>query len=371
MYERQFTQKSSASARSAGVRETDGLEERDSFRLSDPARPQAANVPEWSEISAIAGAGQSMMNHSQVSHSTAHQGHLGAKQQSSSQQQTRTRESLSNRSHASSSSSRHVSTGGQSQKAPSQALSKHHVGTDRQGGTHRVYDAFRDNPAALDGTKLSLVSATPAITTLSLSEQVDTGGTDTEHTSNSLNRLPANRNRHLMPPQLQKVQVLYVSNNALTSLRGLGEFRAGEYVCVYVCVCLALSFITFSAPYHITITLTMTCIHTYIHNFLFPNNVIIIITYISVRNASLSNNQIDQLEELSHLSLLPLLEKLSLQGNPVVNMPFYRTIVLSHCPSLILLDGVRVSAAERRGNQADKRGAGEWECMCVYECMSV
>ncbi len=71
-----------------------------------------------------------------------------------------------------------------------------------------------------------------------------------------------------------------------------------------------------------------------------------------VKSLSLSNNSIRYLYTLFPLSSLSLLEKLSLEGNIVTHMPYYREIVIGLCStesncSLDILDSIRISSEER------------------------
>jgi Leucine-rich repeat (LRR) protein len=75
----------------------------------------------------------------------------------------------------------------------------------------------------------------------------------------------------------------------------------------------------------------------------------------NVQSISLTNNLIRYLSELRALGRLRHLEKLSLEGNVVTSMPFYRQYVLALCPRLRSLDGVKVSGEERAGARAASR----------------
>jgi Leucine-rich repeat (LRR) protein len=75
----------------------------------------------------------------------------------------------------------------------------------------------------------------------------------------------------------------------------------------------------------------------------------------SAQSISLTNNLIRYLSELRALGRLRHLEKLSLEGNVVTSMPFYRQYVLALCPRLRSLDGVKVSGEERAGARAASR----------------
>ncbi|RYG60068.1 hypothetical protein EON64_19615 [archaeon] len=92
----------------------------------------------------------------------------------------------------------------------------------------------------------------------------------------------------------------------------------------------------------------------------FPNNLAIAIRSLLVSNnaltsvegveqfanldtLSVSNNLIRYMEDLAGLRSLSHLKKLSLQGNPVAKLPFYRDFVITLCPTLEVLDGLRIS----------------------------
>jgi len=66
-----------------------------------------------------------------------------------------------------------------------------------------------------------------------------------------------------------------------------------------------------------------------------------------VVNVSISHNLIRYLDDLAPLVHLKNLEKLSLEGNVVTAVPYYRDHVISLCKSLQTLDGVRISSTER------------------------
>jgi Leucine-rich repeat (LRR) protein len=57
---------------------------------------------------------------------------------------------------------------------------------------------------------------------------------------------------------------------------------------------------------------------------------------------SLANNNIRFVDQLSVLSLLKNLRKVSLEGNAVTRMPFYREILLRNCVYVTHLDGVQI-----------------------------
>lgn len=57
--------------------------------------------------------------------------------------------------------------------------------------------------------------------------------------------------------------------------------------------------------------------------------------------------QIDDVEQLEHLSTCPLLMELNLDGNPLSSIKQYRRIVVSRVPQVETLDDVDVTAAEK------------------------
>jgi hypothetical protein len=67
-----------------------------------------------------------------------------------------------------------------------------------------------------------------------------------------------------------------------------------------------------------------------------------------LRVLSLMNNSIRYLENLQPLGKLKCLETLSLDGNIVSRMPFYREHVISLCSMLQMLDSVKVTAPDRK-----------------------
>lgn len=67
-----------------------------------------------------------------------------------------------------------------------------------------------------------------------------------------------------------------------------------------------------------------------------------------LRSLSMANNLVRYLGQLEILGDMEVLEKLSLEGNPVSNMPFYRACVLHLCPNLGLLDGKKVTIEDRK-----------------------
>jgi len=122
-----------------------------------------------------------------------------------------------------------------------------------------------NNSASSDGSKLSLVNCN--IT--------------------SIDKIPAHVSL--------KVRTLFLSNNNLTSLDGIGQF----------------------------------------------GNAVIV---------SAAHNLIRFLDDLSSLSALQHLEKVSLEGNVVVSMPYYREYIVAMCPRLQSLDGVKVTEGERESS---------------------
>ena len=88
-----------------------------------------------------------------------------------------------------------------------------------------------------------------------------------------------------------------------------------------------------------------------VHTLYLSNNNIISLNGVTqfreLRNLSLGNNSIRYLGQLKVLGELKNLEKLSLDGNTVVSMPFYRLSVVGLCRHLVQLDGVHVSPEER------------------------
>ena len=167
MYGKQFNQKKGSG--DATSRTVDGLDEA-SFRLiTDPPRHHAPGMPEWNESAII---GQQSISQSQVSQS--HATHIRQQQQSSSSSQMRPRgyqSSSIEQPVASSSSSRHLATHSRSSGRDRAKHQNSFVST-----AYSVHDAFEANPAALssDGSKLSIVSITPAINTLALSDLAET-----------------------------------------------------------------------------------------------------------------------------------------------------------------------------------------------------
>lgn len=79
--------------------------------------------------------------------------------------------------------------------------------------------------------------------------------------------------------------------------------------------------------------------------------------FVNAKTVSYANNVIRYLHDLVYLSDLKHMEKLSLDGNIVVHMPYYRQFVLAICPQLEFLDGVRVSATEKQAADVHRRKA--------------
>ncbi|KAJ1429343.1 hypothetical protein B484DRAFT_329008, partial [Ochromonadaceae sp. CCMP2298] len=63
--------------------------------------------------------------------------------------------------------------------------------------------------------------------------------------------------------------------------------------------------------------------------------------------ASFTNNFIRYLDELQPLSRLRRLQKTSFNGNVVTKMPYYREHVVTLCPELASLDGIKVTQEDR------------------------
>jgi hypothetical protein len=99
---------------------------------------------------------------------------------------------------------------------------------------------------------------------------------------------------------LQKVQTLYLSNNSISSLNGIEQFT-------------------------------------------------------NLRSLSVTNNLIRYLSHLRALTLNEQLERVSLEGNIVTGMPFYRQYVIGLCPHLVMLDGVNVTVEERASARSSSR----------------
>jgi hypothetical protein len=74
--------------------------------------------------------------------------------------------------------------------------------------------------------------------------------------------------------------------------------------------------------------------------------------FCNLKTASLMNNDIRYLEELQPLSRLPALEILSLEGNIVSKMPYYRDHVITLCKALKKLDDQAVTRTGRADTAA-------------------
>ena len=70
--------------------------------------------------------------------------------------------------------------------------------------------------------------------------------------------------------------------------------------------------------------------------------------FVNVRQVSFANNFIKYLSDLRSLGLLPHLEKISLEGNVVTGMPFYRQYLIGLCANLTSVDGINVTPDERK-----------------------
>lgn len=97
-----------------------------------------------------------------------------------------------------------------------------------------------------------------------------------------------------------KVQTLYLSNNHVTSIEGIQQFT-------------------------------------------------------QLRSLSVANNLLRYLNSLRALASIEQLERISLEGNVVTGMPFYRQYVIGLCPKLLTLDGANVTTEERNGSKSSIR----------------
>lgn len=79
--------------------------------------------------------------------------------------------------------------------------------------------------------------------------------------------------------------------------------------------------------------------------------------FVNVRCLSCGHNLIRYIGELQYLRNLRELEKVSLDGNVVTSMPYYREYILLLCPKVEVIDGVKVSSQERLSSQASARKA--------------
>jgi Leucine-rich repeat (LRR) protein len=68
----------------------------------------------------------------------------------------------------------------------------------------------------------------------------------------------------------------------------------------------------------------------------------------SLRSLSIASNCLAELSELERLSSLRSLVELNAFGNALCKKPNYRTMALVHCPTLQVIDGEEVIAAERQ-----------------------
>lgn len=74
-----------------------------------------------------------------------------------------------------------------------------------------------------------------------------------------------------------------------------------------------------------------------------------------LQNLSVTNNLIRYLSDLRSIALNKQLEKISLEGNVVTGMPFYRQYVVGLCPRLLVLDGTNVTTDERSSSKSTTR----------------
>lgn len=74
-----------------------------------------------------------------------------------------------------------------------------------------------------------------------------------------------------------------------------------------------------------------------------------------LKSLSVANNLIRYVSSLRSLMMNQHLERISLEGNTVTGMPFYRQHVIGLCPRLIALDGINVTAEERNADRATGR----------------
>ena len=77
--------------------------------------------------------------------------------------------------------------------------------------------------------------------------------------------------------------------------------------------------------------------------------------FASLRSLSAANNLIRYLSSLRSLASIEQLERVSLEGNVVTNMPFYRQYLVGLCPRLLALDGINVTTEERIGARSSSR----------------
>ena len=69
-----------------------------------------------------------------------------------------------------------------------------------------------------------------------------------------------------------------------------------------------------------------------------------------LKSLSVANNLIRYVGSLRSLMMNQHLERISLEGNIVTGMPFYRQHVIGLCPRLIALDGINVTSEERNAD---------------------
>jgi hypothetical protein len=79
--------------------------------------------------------------------------------------------------------------------------------------------------------------------------------------------------------------------------------------------------------------------------------------FTNLQSLSMSNNLIRYLNELLPLSKLKHLEKISLEGNIVTAMPYYREYLLGLCPNLQLIDAIKVTNIEKSNSKSSSRKA--------------
>lgn len=154
--------------------------------------------------------------------------------------------------------------GYESQFLAAQARQTNHKCTNRANTIPMSLALGKNMNALFDGSKLSLVNCNITV----------------------IDKIPA---------QIAvKVKTLYLSNNNLSSLSGIGQFA-------------------------------------------------------NVVTLSAAHNLIRFLDDLSPLSNLIHLERLSLEGNTVVSMPYYREYLIAMCSRLQSVDGIKVTKDERDG----------------------
>lgn len=75
---------------------------------------------------------------------------------------------------------------------------------------------------------------------------------------------------------------------------------------------------------------------------------------------SVAHNEIKYLEELYFLKFLTCIKKLTLVGNLVTKVPFYADFVLGHCPNLLYLDNIKISDEDRMRAKVNYRRACQY-----------